>query len=213
MDASKRDLGVEPVLTAKQMVQPDVPHIGVMAYAAWHRHVEPSEEETEEIIPAPPLIISELPPEPATPEVVIEEEESEAEEEPPVEEVAVKEPEEEEPVAEEEEEAPAEVEEAEEEPAPPVTTQLTIPLDSPTPQPQPQPVAPTVRVRRAWLIHMQQTIAVLAGSTRIDHVTSSATSADERTIPLTVTRVAENLYYIHFLPTLKGLNILCTFCI
>lgn len=36
MDESQRALGVDPVISAKDMMNPEVDHIGVMAYAAWH---------------------------------------------------------------------------------------------------------------------------------------------------------------------------------
>ncbi|KAI0234474.1 Filamin-C [Lamellibrachia satsuma] len=38
MDVSQQQLEVKPVIDAKDMVNPEVDHIGVMAYAAWHRH-------------------------------------------------------------------------------------------------------------------------------------------------------------------------------
>ena len=36
MDAS-RSLGIEPVISAKEIADPEVDHLGVMAYAAWHQ--------------------------------------------------------------------------------------------------------------------------------------------------------------------------------
>ena len=38
IDAARR-LGVEPVIPAKEMSDPDVDHLGVMAYAAWFEHL------------------------------------------------------------------------------------------------------------------------------------------------------------------------------
>lgn len=38
MDVSQAQLSVEPVIPPKDMVNENVDHIGVMAYAAWHRH-------------------------------------------------------------------------------------------------------------------------------------------------------------------------------
>ena len=35
MTAAKQQLAVEPVITAKEMADKDVDHLGVMAYAAW----------------------------------------------------------------------------------------------------------------------------------------------------------------------------------
>ena len=42
MGASQSQLGVEPVISAKDMVSENVDYIGVMAYAAWHQHVTKS---------------------------------------------------------------------------------------------------------------------------------------------------------------------------
>ena len=36
IDASKT-LGIEPVISAKEIADPEVDHLGVMAYAAWHQ--------------------------------------------------------------------------------------------------------------------------------------------------------------------------------
>ena len=36
IDASKT-LGIEPVISAKKIADPEVDHLGVMAYAAWHQ--------------------------------------------------------------------------------------------------------------------------------------------------------------------------------
>ena len=183
MTASKRDLDVEEVLSAKQMMNPEVPHIGVMAYAAWHKHVLPVEAPVEEEPPQPEVVMVEAIPEP------------EPEPEPPeVEEESVEEEEEEDVV----DEAPQSPEpEPEETPAPiPVILPLVV-------APPSRDSGPKVSIRRKWLIHMQQTLAVTFGSSALDRVTSTA-SHDDRSVPLTVTRVDTNLHYVHFLPTLKG---------
>ena len=36
-----RELGVEPVISSKEMSDPEVDHLGVMAYAAWLEHLKP----------------------------------------------------------------------------------------------------------------------------------------------------------------------------
>ncbi|KAK2190476.1 hypothetical protein NP493_78g00027 [Ridgeia piscesae] len=67
MDVSQHNLEVMPVIDAKDMVNPDVDHIGVMAYAAWHRtgkSLAPAPPPTPPPPPAPPT------PPPLTPEPV-----------------------------------------------------------------------------------------------------------------------------------------------
>ena len=68
MDVSQHNLEVMPVIDAKDMVNPDVDHIGVMAYAAWHRtgkSLAPAPPPTPPPPPAPPT------PPPLTPEPVV----------------------------------------------------------------------------------------------------------------------------------------------
>ena len=58
-----RGLGVEPVISAKEMADTEVDHLGVMAYAAWfqrakNRKPEPRKVKIEKVVPvaapAPP---------------------------------------------------------------------------------------------------------------------------------------------------------------
>ena len=34
-----KEVGVEPVISAKEMADPEVDHLGIMAYAAWFEHL------------------------------------------------------------------------------------------------------------------------------------------------------------------------------
>ena len=58
MEAARK-LGVEPVITAREMADPDVDHLGVMAYVARLRSVAPAAVESvhprSDVSPAPPL--------------------------------------------------------------------------------------------------------------------------------------------------------------
>ena len=36
---SGQTLGVQPVISAKEMSDPEVDHLGIMAYAAWFEHL------------------------------------------------------------------------------------------------------------------------------------------------------------------------------
>ena len=40
MTAASKQLNIEPVITAKEMADPEVDHLGVMAYAAWFQHTK-----------------------------------------------------------------------------------------------------------------------------------------------------------------------------
>ena len=40
MYASERDLGITPIISSLDIADPEVDHIAVMAYAAWHMHVQ-----------------------------------------------------------------------------------------------------------------------------------------------------------------------------
>jgi len=49
IDAAKT-LGVEPVLTAKEMCDPEVDHIGIMAYAAYFNNFKPVRTAAEKVV-------------------------------------------------------------------------------------------------------------------------------------------------------------------
>ena len=49
MRVSENSFGVPPVITARDMADPEVDHIGTMAYAAWHRLASP-----QPFVPEPP---------------------------------------------------------------------------------------------------------------------------------------------------------------
>ena len=67
MAVSESQLGVPSVLSAKDMINPEVDHIGVMAYAAWHRHAKAGPVPPSS--PPPPVVVAAPPPPP--PPVVI----------------------------------------------------------------------------------------------------------------------------------------------
>ena len=50
-----RELGVEPVISSKEMSDPEVDHLGVMAYAAWFEHLKP-QTVVHSTTPPPPAI-------------------------------------------------------------------------------------------------------------------------------------------------------------
>ena len=71
MDAAKR-MGVDPVISAKEMADPEVDHLGVMAYAAWFQNY--SRRDGIDGPPSPaPLPVAVSPPLPPPPPPVIEE--------------------------------------------------------------------------------------------------------------------------------------------
>jgi filamin len=47
-------LGVQPILTAKEMCDPEVDHIGIMAYAAYFRNFKPSKTPAERVVMSSP---------------------------------------------------------------------------------------------------------------------------------------------------------------
>lgn len=49
LDAAAR-LGVQPILTAKEMCDPEVDHIGIMAYAAYFKNFKPSKTPAESVV-------------------------------------------------------------------------------------------------------------------------------------------------------------------
>lgn len=57
MNAAKA-IGVEPVIPAWEMADPEVDHLGVMAYAAWFQHVKNNNLIKEQSVPqqAPPPV-------------------------------------------------------------------------------------------------------------------------------------------------------------
>ena len=50
-----KELGVEPVISSKEMSDPEVDHLGVMAYAAWFEHLKP-QPPIRAPTPPPPVI-------------------------------------------------------------------------------------------------------------------------------------------------------------
>ena len=45
-----KSLGVEPILTAKEMCDPEVDHIGIMAYAAYFSRFKPVRSAAEKVV-------------------------------------------------------------------------------------------------------------------------------------------------------------------
>ena len=69
---SAKTLGVEPVISAREMADPEVDHLGVMAYAAWFEHLKPRGSISVPVVvptppPSPVRAPSPPPPPPVTP--------------------------------------------------------------------------------------------------------------------------------------------------
>ena len=60
-----RELGVEPVISSKEMSDPEVDHLGVMAYAAWLEHLKP--QTVVHSPTTPPLVVTRSPTTPPVP--------------------------------------------------------------------------------------------------------------------------------------------------
>lgn len=53
LEAAQR-LGVNPILTAKEMCDPEVDHIGIMAYAAYFKDFKPTKTPAERVVLSSP---------------------------------------------------------------------------------------------------------------------------------------------------------------
>ena len=60
-----KELGVEPVISSKEMSDPGVDHLGVMAYAAWFEHLKP--QTVVHSPTTPPLVVTRSPTTPPVP--------------------------------------------------------------------------------------------------------------------------------------------------
>ena len=68
---SAKQIGVEPVISAHEMADQEVDHLGVMAYAAWFEHLRPRKPVVIAAPPSPPVQVirprTPTPPPPAIP--------------------------------------------------------------------------------------------------------------------------------------------------